>query len=65
MKTFDVAIDVAEVVIVGTFAALNWNSSTSLFEVNSQPYWIVFGLTVAFLLLLLTKLIRKYVINNK
>ena len=62
MKT-KIIIDVFEFVIVATFAALNWTSSIPLFPLYSQAYWMIFGLTVAYLILLLTKFIRKYVFN--
>ena len=53
-------IDVAEMIIVALFAGLNWTSVLPLFPMYSRSYWLVFGLTVAYLCLLLFKFLHKY-----
>jgi hypothetical protein len=57
-------IDLIEMVIVAIFAALNWTSLLPLFPVYSRAYWLIFGLTVAYLILLFVKFLRKYVYNG-
>lgn len=53
-------LDVVEMVIVAIFAALQWSSTIPLFPVYSRPYWFLFGLTVAYLIVLLIKFLRKW-----
>ena len=57
----ELIIDLIEMVIVAIFVALNWTSLLPLFPVYSRAYWLIFGLTVAYLILLLVKFLRKYV----
>ena len=64
-KALDVALDIGEFVILAIFIVLTWISLIPLFPENSQPYWIIFGFTIAYLLLLFIKLLRKYVFISK
>jgi len=53
-------IDLAEIVIVGIFAILNWTSSIVLIPYGSRGYWSLTGLMIAYLIVLLVKFLRKY-----
>ncbi len=62
-RKIELILDVVEMVLVAIFAVLNWSSLLPLFPVYSRAYWIVFLLTVSYLILLLIKFIWKWVIS--
>ena len=57
-------IDLIEMIIVAIFLVLNWTSLLPLFPVYSRAYWLIFGLTVAYLILLLVKFLREYIYSG-
>lgn len=64
IKVWDVFIDGIEMIIVAYFAVLTWTSSLPLLPRYSRSYWIVLGFTLAYLILLLIKYLRKYVFSD-
>jgi len=55
----EIIFEVFETVFVAIFVALGWTSSLSFLVIGSRTYWVVCGLTTAYLVLLMVKLIWK------
>ena len=55
----EIIFELVEAVLVAIFLGLGWTSSLSFLVIGSPNYWVVCGLTTAYLVLLLVKIVYK------
>lgn len=60
-----IIFDFAQWLIVAIFLGLVWSSSLPILPTGSKGYWLILGLTIAYLILLLIKIGWRISMNAK
>jgi hypothetical protein len=54
------AIDAVEFILAIIFLAFTWSSSLTFLKFGTESYWIIWSLTLAYIIFLALKIIYKY-----